>query len=118
MSEVHVPPWVFIAVWAIIYSGMGLAAWSLTAQLDKRSSATGVPLAVLCAAFLISLTFWLTNSLRMTATIDAINAILAIMTLWVVSRYSTSAARYLVPYAVWMPITLLIKLVAISRGGA
>ena len=118
MSDVRVPLWVFVAVWSIIYPGMGLTAWSLTGQLDERSPATHTPFAILGASFLISLTFWLTNSLRMTATLDAINALLAFTTLWVVSRYSTRAARFLIPYAAWMPITLLIKLIAIERGGA
>jgi hypothetical protein len=75
-----------------------------------------VPLAVLGCAFLCGLSFWLTNGLLMTSTIDAINLLLAWTTIWVFSRYSTPAALALLPWGVWMPVTLALKLFALSHA--
>ena len=46
--------------------------------------------------------------------LDAIGVLLAATTVWVVSRYSGRASRWLIPWLVWMPITLLIKIAALS----
>lgn len=112
LTALTIPAWVFIGVWVIAYPSMGMAAWllwKLRSQLDAC-----VPIGILIAGFIISLSFWLTNSLRMTATLDAITLILAWTTLWVFSRYSRRAALWLLPWAIWMPITFGVKLLAIT----
>jgi hypothetical protein len=103
----------FIAVWCVIYPGMGIAVAEL---LPARSKRDCVPIAVVITGFVATLTFWATNSLRMTATLDAINALFAATSTWVVAQHSRNAARYLVPWAAWMPITLSLKLYAILMG--
>jgi tryptophan-rich sensory protein len=110
MTRVAVPPWVFIVVWAIIHAGMGLAAWHL-----RRSSAVDacVPLALLAVGFLHSNLFWLAEGLRSVAATDATGLLLAAVTTWAVARQSRAAARWLLPWLVWMPITLVIKIVAL-----
>lgn len=113
LTAVPVPAWTFIAVWLVIYPGMGLAAW----HLWRRPTRTGddpagacVPMAVLIAGFLQTTAFWFSDSLRGIAGMDATGVVLSATTVWIVSRYSSAAARRLLPWAVWMPITLAIKL--------
>jgi tryptophan-rich sensory protein len=114
LNAVGTPAWVFVGVWLVSYSGMGLAAWLGWQRRVERDACT--PIAMLCASFLITLTFWLSNSLHMTATLDAINLILAWTTLWVYSKLSKPAALYLLPWAIWMPVTLTLKLLALGHG--
>lgn len=113
MTEVPLAPWVFVVVWLVIYAGMGLAAWQL-----KRDVSTGaeVPLAVLVAGFLQTTLFWLSDSLRAVAVADATGVLLAVTTVWVFSRYSRAAARWLLPWLVWMPITLILKIVVLAQA--
>ena len=111
LAEVHLPAWVFIAVWLVVYPGMGLAAFTVWRSNQPLAS---VPLAMLGCAFFVTLSFWLTNGLLMTATIDAINLLLAWTSLWVFSRYSKRAALALLPWALWMPVTLALKVHAVS----
>ncbi|MDP4511385.1 MarR family transcriptional regulator [Nonomuraea sp. G32] len=87
MTEVLVPTWVFIAVWLVIKAGMGPRHGNL---------------------------FWLADGLRSIAVIDATGLLLAATTMVVFSRYSPSAARCLLPWLIWMPITLAIKIAAIT----
>jgi tryptophan-rich sensory protein len=110
MTRVAVPPWVFIVVWAVIHAGMGLAAWQL-----RRSAAADacVPLALIAVGFLHSNLFWLAEGLRSVAATDATGLLLAAVTTWAVARQSRPAARWLLPWLVWMPITLVIKVVAL-----
>lgn len=88
-------------------AGVAHAAWT-------RLS---VPLVVFGAALLQSLTFWLTTSLHMTAVIDATGVVLAYTVAWVYGRYCPAAVWWLLPWLAWMPMTLLIKLWAISASG-
>ena len=114
LNAVSIPAWVFIGVWVLAYPGMGLAAWLVWRRRAEVDAC--VPIAALVAAFVVTLSFWLTDSLRMTATLDAINLVLAWTTVLVFSRYSRPAALSLLPWAIWMPITLAFKLLALSRG--
>ena len=110
LTVVPVPAWAFVLIWVVVYSGTGLAAARLWQLRTTIGCDVGVPLAVLVAGFLQSTSFWLTDSLRATAVMDATGVVLALTTLWIVGRYSGAAARSLWPWAAWMPITLLIKL--------
>jgi len=111
LTKVPIPAWVFIGVWLVAYPGMGLAAFTVWRR--RAGIAVSVPLSILVCAFCCSLSFWLTNGLLMTATLDALNLLLAWTTLWVFSRYSTRAAVALLPWALWMPVTLAFKLYAL-----
>jgi tryptophan-rich sensory protein len=72
-----------------------------------------VPLAIFFVALMQTTSFWLTDSLRMTAMIDATGMVLAYTVAWVYSRYDKVAVWWLLPWLVWMPITLVIKLWAL-----
>ena len=112
LAAVPIPAWFFVAVWLVIYPCMGVSAWLLWQQ--RAVTDVSVPLAVLAAGFVQTCAFWLTDGLRTTALLDAIGVLLAGTTVWVVSRYSRRASRWLIPWLVWMPITLLIKIAALS----
>ena len=112
LTAVPVPAWVFVAVWSVIYPAIGVAAWHLWTR--TTGSDRCVALAVLGAGFVQTTSFWLTDSLRATAVMDATGVLLAGTTLWVVSWFSSTAARWLVPWLVWMPITLGIKVAVLS----
>jgi tryptophan-rich sensory protein len=75
-----------------------------------------VPITVFVVALLQTLSFWLTNSLRMTAVIDATGLLLAYTVACVYSRYRKAAVWWLLPWLVWMPITLIIKLWVVFGG--
>ncbi len=112
LTAIPVPAWVFVVVWLIIYPSMGVAAahlWANRGGLDVC-----VPLAVLVAGLLQSTSFWFTDSLHATAVTDATGILLAATTVWVVSRYSSTAARWLIPWLTWMPITFAIKVAVVS----
>jgi benzodiazapine receptor len=112
LDQVPVPAALFIVVWIIVYPSMGVAASILW---QRRSVADAcVPLAVLIAGFLQTTAFWFTDSIQSTAVTDATGLLLAATTVWVVSRTSLTAARWLLPWLVWMPITLTLKLLVLA----
>jgi tryptophan-rich sensory protein len=114
LDAIPIPAWLFTAVWIIIYPGMGIATWQiwrLRARID-----VSVPLVIFGAGMLQNLSFWLTNSIRMTALIDATGVLFAYTVAYVYTRYAKMAAWWLLPWLVWMPITLSIKLWALAHG--
>lgn len=113
MTQVPVPAGVFIVVWLVIKAGMGIAAWQLWRRAPRGSDVT-VPLTVLIAGYLQTNLFWLADGLRSVAVTDATGLLLAAATVVVFFRYSASAARWLLPWLIWMPITLAIKIAAIA----
>lgn len=74
----------------------------------------GVPLVLLAVGVLQTNFFWFTDSLRATAVTDATGMMLAVTTLWAFSCYSRTAARWLWPWAIWMPFTLALKIAVIA----
>ncbi|MFV9505480.1 MAG: hypothetical protein AB4911_13070 [Oscillochloridaceae bacterium umkhey_bin13] len=77
-----------------------------------------VPLGIFGVALLQTLSFWLTNSIRMPAVIDATGVLLACTVAYVYSRYAWAATWWLLLWVVWMPITLGFKLWAWANGAA
>lgn len=116
LDVVPIPAWVFTAVWLVAYPGMGVATW-LVWQRRTGADVT-VPLAIFGAALLQTLSFWLTNSIRMTAVIDATGVVLACTVAYVYGRNARSAVWWLLPWMVWMPITLGVKLWVLASGAA
>ncbi len=112
LTRVPVPPWVFIVAWMIIHPSMGVAGWRLWRAAHNID--VGVPLALLAVGVLQTNFFWFTDSLRATAVTDATGMMLAVTTLWAFSRYSRTAARWLWPWAIWMPLTLALKIAVIA----
>jgi tryptophan-rich sensory protein len=89
---------------------MGLAAWQLRRSSTEEAC---VPLALLAVSYVHSNLFWLSEGLRSVAATDATGLLLAAVTTWVFARQSRAAARWLLPWLVWMPITLAIKIIAL-----
>jgi translocator protein len=108
LDAIPLPAWTFVVVWLVIYPSMGVATWLIwkrRLEVDVR-----LPLVIFGAVFLQNLSFWFTNSLRMTAIMDATGMLWAFTLAYVYSRYSRYASWWLLPLMVWMPITLTIKL--------
>lgn len=114
LDSVPVPAWVFTAVWLVAYPCMGVATWLVWRTRDRQD--VSIPIVLFVAAFLQTLSFWFTNSIRMTVLIDATGLVLACTVGWVYSRYWRAACWWLLPWTVWMAITLTIKLRAFSQG--
>jgi tryptophan-rich sensory protein len=111
MTQIAIPAWVFIVVWGTIHACMGLAAWQL-----RRSTSTVdacLPLALLVVSYVHSNLFWLAEGLRSVASTDATGLLLAAVTTWAFARQDRVAARLLLPWLIWMPITLAIKVIAL-----
>lgn len=108
LGEVPIPAWVFTGVWFIAYPLMGVATWLVWRRRSEVDAS--VPLAVFTAAFLQTLSFWLTTSIHMTAVLDALGLLLAYTVAYVYARYDRRAVWLLLPWLVWMPITLGFKL--------
>lgn len=114
LDAVPIPAWLFTTIWMIIYPGMGVASWQIWRQRARVD--VSVPLTIFSAGMLQSFSFWLTNSLRMTALIDATGVLLACTVAYVYSRFVKGAIWWLLPWLVWMPITLSVKLWALVHG--
>lgn len=112
LDEVPVPGWVFTAAFTANYAGMGVATWLVWRR--RREADVSVPLAVFAAAFLQTLSFWLTESLRMTFVMDLTGLILAYTVAWVYSRYESAAVWWLLPWLIWMPFTTALKIWALT----
>jgi benzodiazapine receptor len=111
VNEVPIEPWMFTVVWNIAYPCMGIATWLVWRRRGEVE--VSVPLVIFAVALLQTMSFWLTNSLRMTAVMDATGVVLAYAVAWVYSRYVKSAVWWLLPWLLWMPTTLVIKLWAL-----
>lgn len=113
LGEVPIPAWVFMGVWFVAYPAMGVATWLVWRRRGVVD--VSVPIAVFTAAFLQTLSFWLTNSIRMTAVLDALGFLSAYTVAYVYARYDQRAVWFLTPWLAWMPITLGFKLLALLR---
>ncbi len=113
-DKLPIPKWVFVTVWLIIYPMMG-AALGLVWRLRKNIALT-IPLTVFAVTFVCNLSFWLTNSIWMTAVIDGINLSLAMMLAVVFYQYEKMTLWFLFPLLVWMPTTLGFKIWAVLQG--
>ena len=116
LTAVSVPAWVFVVVWLIIYPCLGIAAWRLTLPGLVGRPEASVGLVLLAAAFLQTTSFWLTDSLRSTAVMDATGVLLSLTTAFALYTTDRSAAAWLIPWLVWMPITLTLKLITLRNG--
>jgi tryptophan-rich sensory protein len=113
MTDTPAPAWLFIVVWMIIYPCLGIAAWKLVApRLTGRPEAS-VSLVLLAAAFLQNLSFWLTDGLRFTAVVDATGVLLSLTTAFAIYTADHTAVVWLIPWLLWMPATLTLKLVTL-----
>lgn len=112
LSILPVPAWFFIGLWVVIYGGMGIAVWQLIRE--KIDASICVPAAILIAGILQTYLFWLSDSVRTVAMMDSIGLILSATTFWVFMQYSRRAALWLLPWVIWMPVTLALKIAALA----
>jgi tryptophan-rich sensory protein len=116
LDQVPIPGWFFTGVWVVIYPCMGIAAWTVWARSPVDPALATLALLVLAATLLQTTSFWLTNSLRSTAVIDATGVLLALLSLAAALLAAGGAAAiWLAPLVVWMPTTLTIKIIAIRE---
>jgi translocator protein len=116
MDTVFIPTWLFTVVWLVIYPSIGIATWLIWGTRDRHD--VSVPMAIGGAALLQTLSFWLSNSIQMIAVIDATGLLLAYTVAWVYARYHRAAVWWLLPWLVWMPVTLVVKLLVLWGGAA
>uniref|UniRef100_A0A2A4Z3B7 TspO protein n=1 Tax=OCS116 cluster bacterium TaxID=2030921 RepID=A0A2A4Z3B7_9PROT len=107
-----VPAWFFISLWVVIYAGMGITAWKIL-SLDNKSIKC-IPVGILISGFLTTHFFWFTESFRTTAILDALGIIISFTAYWVCAQYSRKASYWLLPWAIWMPITFALKIAALN----
>ena len=114
IGQIPIPEWVFILVWLIAYPCMGVATWLIWKQRDKVN--VSIPIAIFIAGYLNTFSFWLTNSMQMTAVLDAIVLSLAYTVAYVYYQYDKRTLWWLLPWLLWMPFTFAVKVWAVFGG--
>ena len=107
------PVWVFWAVWIIIYPCWGVATylvWEKRQQADVRGALVLYAISVLGALFFLPLSNLTANNPAVLTLLDANGLIGAYALAWLYTRYDRRALVWLLPYLVWMPLTLALKL--------
>jgi tryptophan-rich sensory protein len=106
------PLWVFWAVWLVIYPASGVAAWLIWRErrrADVRGALVAFALLNTSAALFLPISA-LVGGAPAVLTLMDLNGVVTVAALaWLFSRYSTTAAWWLAPYLVWMPITTALK---------
>jgi translocator protein len=115
LDRVPLPGWFFTLVWVVIYPCMGVAAWRIWTRLPDAPALTMLALLVVAATLVQTTSFWLTDSLRSTAVIDATGVLLAGLSLAAAILAGGGGALWLTPLAIWMPITLGIKIAVLRK---
>ncbi|MEM8535918.1 MAG: TspO/MBR family protein [Chloroflexota bacterium] len=100
--------WLFWSVWIVIYPSMGIATY-LVWRLRGVEDVT-LPLLLFVVSLLQGLSFWLSDTVRMTTIIDATGLLLSYAVAYAYSRHSRAAVLWLLPLLIWMPITLALKI--------
>jgi len=106
------PDWAVVLVWIGIYGGMGRAAWWANRDLAQPNRAA--PLALLTAGAVQSWLFWVSPSLAAIALTDAAGVVLSAVTFLAFRETLPQASLCLLPWVIWMPLTLAFKLVALA----
>lgn len=107
-----IPAWFFIGLWVVIYAGIGITAYKILTL--KTQSTKCIPVGILVSGFLTTHFFWFTESFRTTAILDALGIIISFTAYWVCAQYSPKAAKFLLPWVIWMPITFALKIAALN----
>ncbi len=106
------PAWVFWLVWIVIYPCAGVATWRVwrqRRQFDVRGALVLYGVDILGALFFLPLSNLTANSPAVLTLLDA-NGLLGTSALaWLYSRYEKAAVWWLLPFLVWMPLTLTLK---------
>ncbi|GHF54497.1 tryptophan-rich sensory protein [Deinococcus metalli] len=106
------PAWVFWAVWIVIYPAWGVATfvvWRRRRETDVRGPLVLYALNVLGALFFLPLSNLTANSPAVLTLLDANGLIGAYAMAWLYTRHEKRALWWLLPYLVWMPLTLGLK---------
>ena len=108
-DKVRIHGAIFTIIWIINYAGFGYTLYRMSLLDDPT-----VPMTVIVASVIQSYSFYFTNSLRMTAYIDAMGILMGAMTAIVVSKFDLLGLYGLIPWLAWMPLTFAIKIAAIN----
>jgi tryptophan-rich sensory protein len=112
---VALPPWVFVAVWTIIYPALGVATWRV--WLKRAEPGAIEALALFGVSFLVLLAFVPITAAaadqRITAMLDVVGLTCAYVSAWIYRRIDFTTTRWMLPLLVWMPITAFLKFVTL-----
>jgi translocator protein len=107
------PAWVFWAVWTVIYPCWGVATWLVWRRrhgADVRGALALYTINILGALFFLPLSNLTANNPAVLTLLDANGLIGAYALAWLYTRYDRSTLWWLLPYLVWMPLTLALKI--------
>lgn len=106
------PLWLFWTVWLVIYPASGVAAWQVWLRrhdADVRGALVAFVLMNLASALFLPISS-LVGGIPAVLTLMDLNGVIAVYVIaWLFSRYARSAAWWMLPYLVWMPITTALK---------
>lgn len=106
------PSWVFWLVWMVIYPAWGAATyrvWRHRGEADVRGALVLYALNVLGALFFLPLSNITANNPAVLTLLDANGLIGTYALAWLYTRYDKQALWWLLPYLIWMPLTLGLK---------
>ncbi|MDJ0755157.1 MAG: tryptophan-rich sensory protein [Ardenticatenaceae bacterium] len=108
--------WIFWAVWIVIYPSLGVATYLIWKR--RHVEDVTLPLLLFGVSLIQGFTFWLSDTVRMTTVIDGTGLLFSYTLAFVYYRHSKSAALWLLPLLIWMPITLILKIwLWVTQGG-
>lgn len=106
------PSWVFWAVWMVIYPCWGVATflvWRRRHEADVRGALILYAINVIGALFFLPLSNLTANNPGVLTLLDANGLIGTCALAWLYSRYEKATLWWLLPYLIWMPLTLGLK---------
>ncbi|WP_425148227.1 tryptophan-rich sensory protein [Deinococcus sp.] len=106
------PPWVFWAVWIVIYPCLGVAAfliWRKRQQTDVRGALLLYALTVVGTFFFLPVSNLTPNNPGVWTLMDANGVVTTYALGWLYSRYEKATLWWLLPSLIWMPLTLGLK---------
>ena len=111
----HLPPWLFGAIWMVIDPAFGVATW----RVWSRRARPGGPeaLALAGVAFFVLLAFLpvtaAAHDQRVTAMMDVVGLVCGYAAAWAYRRVDAGTTRWMLPVLLWLPATAALKLVTL-----
>jgi translocator protein len=113
LPPIYPPPWVFWAVWLVIYPCWGVAT---SLVWEQRHTADVKAVMALYFLTLISNTLFLPianlsgGNPAVLSLMDANGVVSSWVIAWLYTRYTRAAGLWMLPLLIWMPITLALKI--------
>jgi tryptophan-rich sensory protein len=112
---VALAPWLFVAVWTLIYPCLGVATWRIYLRRHDPEARSALVvfglLAVLLWTFLPLVAA--AHEQRVTAILDVVATIHAFVAAHQFARVDRTAAHWMLPLLCWLPVTTLLKWVTL-----